>query len=221
MANAVQSDVSKGKTASRSPQRASPRWTTEVARLFPRQGEWTEAAYLSLPDTNHIVELSDGRLVVPEVPPFSHQYAVGELFALLREFVRRHGLGTPGLAPLRVRLWPGKFREPDIVFLLREHDDRKGEEYWGVPDLAVEVLSPRTEHSSGTERTDRRDKFEEYALAGIVEYWLVDVKARVIEVYVLRGEVYHPLGKWGLGETARSELLPGLEVPVAAVVEEP
>jgi Uma2 family endonuclease len=210
-----------GKAPARSQRKGSACWTTEVAQLFPRQGEWTEAAYLSLPDTNHIVELSEGRLVIPEVPLFSHQYAVGELFALLRAFIRTHALGTVCRAPMRVRLWPGKFREPDIVFLTREHDDRKGEEFWGPPDLAVEVLSPRTEHTSGTERTDRRDKFDEYALAGIAEYWLVDVKARTIEVYVLRGEVYHLLGKWQMGEIARSELLPGLEVSVAAIVEEP
>jgi Uma2 family endonuclease len=208
------------KTASPTKRRTSPRWTTEVARLFPRQGEWTEAAYLSLPDTNRIVELSEGRLVVPDMPPTSHQYAVGEIFALLREFVRTRALGSVGLAPLRIRLWPGKFREPDIVFLLREHEDRKGEEYWGVPDLAIEVLSPRTEHSSGTERADRRDKFEEYARAGIAEYWLVDVKGHVIEVYVLRDEVYHLLGKWGRGEVARSEVLSGWELPVTAALEE-
>lgn len=207
-------------TTVRSRRRKEPRWTTEVARLFPRQGEWTEAAYLSLPETNHIVELSEGTLVVPDMPPTSHQYAVGEIFAMLRQFVRAHGLGFVALAPLRIRLWPGKFREPDIVFLLREHEDRKGEEYWGVPDLAVEVLSPRTEHFSGTERTDRKDKFAEYALAGIREYWLVDVKEHAIEVYVLRGETYHLLGRWGRGEVARSAILSGWELPVTVALEE-
>jgi Uma2 family endonuclease len=189
-------------------------------QLFPLQGEWTEATYLSLPDTNRIVELSEGRLVVPDMPPFSHQYAVGELFALLRDFVRAHRLGTVCIAPLRVRLWPEKFREPDVVFLSREHEDRRGEEFWGVPDLVMEVLSPRTGHSSGTERTDRHLKFREYAMAGISEYWLVDVNARTIEVYVLQEEQYHLLGKWGMGEVARSQLLEGFEVPVAAVVTE-
>ena len=200
--------------------RRQPRLTTQVALLYPRQGEWTEADYLALPETNRIVELSGGRLVVPEMPTDPHQFAVGELFATVRSFVRDHALGHVRVAPLPVRLWPGKFREPDIVFLSREHGDRRGEQFWGVPDLAVEVISPRTEHSSGTERVDRQDKFDEYALAGIFEYWLVDPKGRTIEVFVHRGGVYHLLGKWGLGETARSELLKGFEVPVAAVLME-
>src|SRR5207244_1247753 len=204
----------------RAKQRAQPRWTTEVGKLFPRQGEWTEADYLALPDTNRIVELSEGRLVIPEMPPFSHQYAVGEFFALLRAFVRTHRLGSVGLAPLRVRLWPEKFREPDLVFLLKEHEDRLGEAFWGVPDLVIEVLSPRTEHSSGTVRLDRRDKYQEYAMAGIPEYWLVDLKARTIEVYVLRGELYQLFAQSGVGEVARSELLKGFEVPVEAILLE-
>jgi Uma2 family endonuclease len=188
--------------------------------LYPCQGEWTEADYLALPETNRLVELSEGRLVVPDMPTDPHQFAVGELFAAVRAFVRARDLGYVRVAPLPVRLWPGKFREPDIVFLRREHGDRRGEQFWGVPDLVVEVISPRTDRSSGTERTDRREKFEEYALAGISEYWLVDPNRRTIEVYLLEEEVYHLVGKWGTGEAARSEVLQGFEVPVRAVLTE-
>src|SRR5688572_14001491 len=115
--------------------RGEARLTTEVARLFPRQGQWTEEDYFALPERTRIIELSDGKLVVPDMATFSHQYAVGELFALLRSHVREHRSGTVAMAPLRVRLWPGQIREPDVVFLSREHADRCGEEFWGVPDL--------------------------------------------------------------------------------------
>ena len=82
------------------------------------------------------------------------------------------------------------------------------------------MISPRTERSSGTERTDRRDKYDEYARAGIAEYWLVDLRERTIEVYVLREAAYHLLGKWTEGETARSELLQGFDLAVSAIIEE-
>jgi Uma2 family endonuclease len=186
--------------------------------LYPLQGEWTEADYLALPATNRLVELSDGKLVVPDRATDPHQLAVGELFASMRTFVRASALGYLRVAPLPVRLWPGKFREPDIAFLSREHGDRRGEQFWGVPDLVVEVISARTDRSSGTERTDRREKFEEYALAGISEYWLVDPNRRTIEVYFLREGVYLLLGKWGMGDAARSEVLHGFEVSVSAVL---
>ena len=192
-----------------------------MAQLFPRQGQWTESEYLSLPDTNHIVELSDGRLLIPDLPSRPHQYAVGELFANMRDFVRGNRLGHVAMAPLRVRLWPGKFREPDVLFSSTEHEDHRGDEYWGVPDLVVEVLSPRTKSSSGTERTDRGEKFDEYAKAGVREYWMLDLGARTVEVYVLRQDVYHLLGKWSAGESARSEVLAGFTVAVSGVLEPP
>lgn len=189
----------------------------EIVDLFPRQGEWTEQEYNALPEKNRIVELCDGRVVIPDLPGYSHQYAVGELFAILRAFIREHELGSVALAPLRVRLWPGRIREPDIVFMRRDHADRISEECWGVPDLTVEVISPHTPQSSGTEHVDRGDKLSEYARAGVAEYWLVDPGAPVIEIYVLEEGAYHLAGRWRAGEVARSRLLPGLAVPVASL----
>jgi len=149
----------------------------------------------------------------------SHQYAVGELFAVIRSFVREQNLGQVRVAPLRVRLWPGKFREPDVVFMHRDHADRLGEDYWGVPQLIVEVISPRTPQSSGTERVDRGEKFFEYARAGVQEYWLVNPTSCTIEVNVLKDGVYHQISRWGNGEVARSNVLDGFEVPVEAVIQ--
>ncbi len=189
----------------------------EILELFPRQGQWTEADNLALPDSNRIVELSEGKVVVPEQPTTSHQRAVGRLFRILADHAEREALGEVAVAPLRIRLWPGKIREPDIVFMGREHADRIQEEHWGVPDLVVEVISPRTEESSGTEHVDRGDKFLEYAQAGVSEYWLVDPAGCSIEVYVLRAGAYHLLDRWGAGQAVRSEVLPGLAVPVDAV----
>jgi Uma2 family endonuclease len=195
------------------------RKSTEIVDLFPRQGEWTETDYLALPETNRIIELSEGRVVMPDMPTTSHQRAVGKLFRLMSDHVEAQDLGEVCVAALKVHLWPGKFREPDIVFMHRNHADRIGEEYWGVPDLVVEVISPRTQQSSGTEYTDRGEKFVEYAKAGVKEYWLIHPTACTIEVYVLRDRAYHLLDRWGKGEVARSEVLGGFEVPVEVVIQ--
>ena len=199
---------------------ARSRRSTEIIDLFPRQGEWTEADYLALPETNRIIELSEGRVVMPDMPTTSHQRAVIKLLRLMSDHVEVQDLGEVCVAPLRVHLWPGKFREPDIIFMHRDHADRIGEEYWGVPDLIVEVISPRTPKSSGTENVDRGEKFVEYAKAGVQEYWLIHPTAGTIEVYVFRDGVYHLLDRWGKGEVARSEMLDGFKVPVAAVIQE-
>ena len=51
----------------------------------------------------------------------------------LLAFVAVRGAGTVLFAPLKVRLWPGKFREPDLVFLSAEHASRIGESFWEGP----------------------------------------------------------------------------------------
>jgi len=185
--------------------------TLEIADLFPPQGQWTEADYFALPDTNRLMELSEGRLIMPPHPTRSHQVAVEEIYVRLREFIQEQELGEAHIAPLPVRLWPGKVREPDIFFLAKEHADRIGEQAFGVPDLIIEVTSP------GTREMDRGEKYFEYARAGVREYWLADLDKRTIDVYVLRGGVYEPLGRFGPGERACSELLSGFEVAVDKV----
>lgn len=190
------------KRASRKRERAP------VAELFPPQGEWREEDYFALPDTNRYVELSEGKLLVPPHPTYSHQVAVEELYTRLRTFVRERDLGEVHIAPLPVRLWPGKIREPDIFFIAKEHAERIGEQVCGVPDLVVEVTS------SSTLKADRMEKFHEYARAGVQEYWLVDPQMRTIEVYTLQQGAYLLRGKWGSGETASSELLAGFAVGV-------
>ena len=90
-----------------------------------------------------------------------------------------------------------------------EHAHRMGEQFFGPPDLVMEVTSP------GTRRTDRTEKLLEYGQAEVSEYWIADPQARTVEVFVLQGESYELLGRWGVGETARSSLLPGFEVDVA------
>jgi len=184
----------------------------EVAQLWPPRGQWTEADYFALPDTNRFVELSEGELIMPPHPTHTHQQTVGGLYRAMYDFVAEHDLGTVQFGPLPVRLWPGKIREPDILFVAKEHSDRIGEHVYGPPDLVVEVLSP------STRRTDRLEKTVEYARAGVREYWIVDPYGQAVEVFILREGAYELLGKWGKGEEARSEILAGFKVAVDEVL---
>jgi Uma2 family endonuclease len=187
---------------------AEPAW--EVAHLFPAQGEWSEEEYLAL-DTNRLVEFSHGYLEVLPTPTQSHQFMVLYLYQVLLAFVQTHQLGVVLTAPLRVQLWPGKHREPDIVFMLAEHDQRRHEQYWQGADLVMEVISPDDRHRDWV--TKRR----EYAQAGIPEYWLVDRQNDRILVLRLEEEQYTVHGEFGPGQQATSALLPGFSMDVTAV----
>jgi Uma2 family endonuclease len=193
----------------RSCQRGEPTW--EVALLFPAQGEWTENAYLTL-DTNRLIELSDGCLEFLPMPTAFHQFIAQFLFKLLDAFVEANCAGFVLLAPLPVRLWPGKFREPDIVYVRRERLPKMHGQPQGA-DLAMEVVSEGAENR----QRDLEIKRAEYAAAGISEYWIVDPEEQRITVLTLDGQTYRVHGEFVPGMQATSVLLPGFTVEVEAV----
>ena len=124
-------------------------------------------------------------------------------------------LGVVMFAPLRIQLWSGKYREPDIVFHGNaEHADRLGEQFWRGADLVMEVVSP------DDPRRETVTKRREYAQAGIPEYWIVDPADMSITVLTLRGREYALHGEFVSGETATSVLLDQFTVDVATVFTE-
>ena len=88
--------------------------------LLPLQGLWTEEQYLRLTDqTNRLIEFTEGSVEILPMPTRKHQAISRYLFLALLTFVERIG-GTVFYAPLRVRVAPNRFREPDLVGLYRE-----------------------------------------------------------------------------------------------------
>lgn len=190
-----------------------PAW--DISRLFPAQGAWSEEEYLGLPG-NSLVEFDQGNIEVLDMPSELHQSLVVLLYELLVSHVRRHKLGKVLVAPLPVRLWEGKMREPDVLFMRREHAALRHEAYWRGADLVMEVLSPTDP------KRDKVTKRREYARAGIPEYWLVDPVERTVTVFSLPelAEEYAVHGIWGLGERAESASLEGFGVDVGELFAE-
>jgi Uma2 family endonuclease len=190
--------------------RGEPTWG--IAHLFPTQGNWSEGDYLAL-ETNHLVELADGWLEVLPMPDLFHQLFVGHLSRLLDAFVVEHALGRVLFAPLPIRLWPGNFREPDIMYFESGHIANVHLPPNGA-DLVVEIVSEGDENR----KRDLETKRDEYARAGIREYWIVDPQEQHITVLTLDGTAYRVHGVFGPGQTATSVLLPGFTVSVNAVL---
>jgi Uma2 family endonuclease len=189
-------------------QRSEPTW--DVARLFPNQGHWSEEEYLAL-NTPHLVEFSQGSLEVLVMPGQRHQRIVFFLARLLEAFVAARRLGEVLIAPFPVQVEPGKYREPDIVFMLAQNRHRQREECWVGADLVIEVVSPDDPNR------DWIIKREEYARAEIPEYWIVDRRSRTITVLSLDGQTYAIHGEFGARTQATSLLLPGFAADVASV----
>ena len=144
-----------------------PAW--EVARLFPAQGHWRVGDYLNL-DGNFLVEYSQGYIDVLPMPTSSHQRLLAYLYGLLLAFVVNRDMGEVLFAPLKVRIGQKEFREPDVLFALKEHANLRGEEFWTGADLVMEIVSP----DAKSRRRDLKEKRRDYAIAGIPEYWIVD-----------------------------------------------
>jgi Uma2 family endonuclease len=181
--------------------------------LLPLQGLWTEEQYLRLTDqTNRFIEFTEGSVEVLPTPTRKHQAISRFLFLAFLSFVQRLG-GTVFYAPLRVRVAPGRFREPDLVLLLDVNDPRNQNAFWLGADLVVEIVSPDyVERDTVIKRAD-------YAEAGIPEYWIVNPEEATITVLKLDDGVYMTHGVFGRGETAASALLPGFTVSVDAVCD--
>src|SRR2546421_8793870 len=94
-----------------------------IARLLRKQGRVTEAEYLAISE-NWLLELTDGVLEILEFPTLTHQRIVADVLEALQRYSRPNRLGEVLHAPLPVRLRPGKYREPDIMFTLSCHADR-------------------------------------------------------------------------------------------------
>ena len=70
--------------------------------------------------------------------------------------------------------------EPDLLVILSDNAQIIEESHIrGVPDLAVEIMSP------STASRDRGIKRERYERAGMPEYWVVDATKNQVEVHAL------------------------------------
>ncbi len=177
------------------------------------QEVWTEAQYLRLTaHTLHLIEFTDGVLEVLPMPTRKHQ-AISQWLLLALLAVIRPGGGCVFYSPLRLRVRPGKYREPDLLALLDRRDPRNQDAFWLGADLVVEIVSP------DNPLRDTQVKRLDYAEAGIAEYWIVDPLSDSITVLQLAGAVYREHGVFGRGEEATSALLPGFAVSVAAVLD--
>jgi Uma2 family endonuclease len=163
------------------------------------------------PELGHF-EFLYGCVVAEPPASWPHGKVGGSVGGRLAPFVEKLRLGLYFDASQGFALPSGDTVEPDAAVILHETWDAAPPPTPGrflrvVPDLVVEVLSPRTA------RRDRGPKRDIYERNGVREYWLVD--PRRCEIIVLaRGTAGHFVTACAAtGERpARSTLLAGFVV---------
>ncbi len=142
-----------------------------------------EVAELAQKYPEHRFELQEGNLIVMTPPDFEHQQILSRLF----EWLLAHGYSGRIFASIGVAAGARTGRVPDLSVLSDVPTGLTGS--WqdpGLTLLAVEV------ESRSTAATDRLVKPEEYAKAGIPNYWRIERPGGESQVhrYVLAGGVY-------------------------------
>jgi Uma2 family endonuclease len=137
---------------------------------------WTAARVRELPDDGNRYEVVDGELLVTPAPTFDHQEAAFELATTLRAYLTDTGIGHAVMSPADIELDPHTLVQPD-VFVVPLIEGRRPKDWTDIRGLvlAVEILSP------STARADRTVKRRRYQRAGVPEYWIVDLDARLVE----------------------------------------
>ena len=174
----------------------------------------TATEYLTRREWPRFSQLIEGEVVV-NTPSYRHQYLVGELYALLREWTRAApGRGEAGLS-VDVRIDERNAYAPDVWWLSEANRPARDAVFFASPpDLAIEVRSP------STWRFDVGVKKARYEAAGLPELWLVDGAADSVLVYrrsAPGAREFDVALEVGRGEALTSPQLPGFELELDAL----
>jgi Uma2 family endonuclease len=159
-------------------------------------------------------ELIYGLAYAMSAPNDKHQAVAAALTAKFYNFLE----GKPCKvrpAPFDVRLFYEEDESDDTVIqpdltVICDEKKRGPEGCRGAPDLVVEILSP----SNTVIEMER--KFDLYRVAGVREYWVAAPEEKVIHVHQFREGAIRTLA-YGADDTALSDVLPGLEIPLKLI----
>ncbi|MDQ3665174.1 MAG: Uma2 family endonuclease [Acidobacteriota bacterium] len=178
---------------------------------------WTSADLEALPDNGKRYEIIDGELYMSKQPHWHHQRVSFQIAAQIEAWNSRTGAGQVNLAP-GVIFADDEDVAPDVVWISSDRlatalqPDGK---LHAAPELVIEVLLP----GSINERRDREAKLKLYSRRGVYEYWIIDWRARKIEVYRREGLVLQLTGTLYQLDTLESPLLPSFTCSVATIFE--
>lgn len=173
-------------------------------------------------------ELIDGVVYLPAAPVFRHQKTLGLLHLLLVDFIGESDTCTPVLAPFDIRLVREPVRrkrepdeddlnvvQPDLVVICDYRKDlNEKDQYWGVPDLAIEILSPSSRSKDSIKKVDL------YMESGIKECWIVDPVNRSVTVHAFQDFELVESRTALAGRPVESVCFPGLMVEAERVFGE-
>ncbi|MFB6286889.1 MAG: Uma2 family endonuclease [Candidatus Bipolaricaulia bacterium] len=177
----------------------------------------TYAEFLEWCDEDTWAEWVDGEVALLTPASDRHQDLARFLTVVISAFVERHDAGTLRPAPFQMKLGPElSGREPDLLFVVRDRERLLNETFLDGPaDLVVEIISPESR------LRDRGEKFAEYEMAGVREYWLIDPEQERADFFVLGNDDRYERQRPDDEGLYRSTVLAGFWIDVSWLWSEP
>jgi Uma2 family endonuclease len=169
-------------------------------------------------------ELIDGFIHIMSAPIRVHQHISAALFIFMDKMTKkRRGKCHIYYAPFDVRLPKNGETDDDKIYNVVQPDicvicdmsklDDKG--CIGAPDLIVEISSP------STLKKDWNYKFNLYEKSGVREYWIVNPKTKIVNVFILQPDGYYDIGtEYDGTQKATVHIFEGLEKKKKKLFEE-
>ena len=166
--------------------------------------------FLALCDEDTLAEWVNGKIERYSSASDVHQDLAGWLTSVLRIYVEANKLGIIRSAPFQMKTGPDlPGREPDIIFLRDENRDKLKKTYLDGPaDLVIEIISEESL------LRDRGEKFAEYEIGGVKEYWILDPETKRADFFILKEGRYERRVEDAHG-IYHSEIIEGLWLKVA------
>ena len=173
--------------------------------------------FLAWCDEDTWAEWVDGEVIMLSPASKRHQELADFLTRVLGIFVEVRDLGVMLSAPFQMKTGPDlPGREPDILFIAKENLGRLKETHLeGPADLVIEIVSPESR------LRDRGEKFAEYELGGVREYWLIDPEREEADFYRLDERSRYRLNEPDREGIYRSHVVPGFWLKVDWLWQEP
>ena len=161
-------------------------------------------------------ELIYGELVMMSPAGLEHGMVASRINRLMGEFVDAHDLGILFAAEtgFKVETKPDLVRAPDVSFIRKNRLPKKMPKgfFDGVPDLAVEVISPDDTKREVSAKTNM------WLAHGTTSVWVADPTPMTITIH----RTGKPAIRLSIGEELRDEpALPGFVMPLSKVFQRP
>ncbi|MBA2340940.1 MAG: Uma2 family endonuclease [Pyrinomonadaceae bacterium] len=171
---------------------------------------------IGLPDDGSHYELIDGELYVSRAPHINHQLILLNIAQSIKNYLDQNPIGR--IVPeAGVIFDKHNAAIPDLTFMTNETyaEIVSGGKIHAAPDLAIEIIS----YGAEQEARDRSLKLRLYGQRGVREYWIVDSRAKTIEIYHRTSQGLSLASTLGEADILTTSFLPDFQLQITKVFD--